>query len=360
MFTSSSFAVRAACLCTLALGLVVARTQRAHDIPAGETKSAADIARAADEMATAANALIETLTDEQKAKMLFDFKDAEREKFIFVPHERKGLPLREMTPFQRPFAFALLGTGMSSHGYYGVMSIMSLEEILRAAEVGKNGPKRDPEGYFVEIFGKPGNDQIWAWRFEGHHFSASFTVVMGKTIIAAPLFMGSNPERVLDGPRKGHATLAETEVLGRTLVNALTDEQRKKAIIMPDAPKDIFTGTDRHAKLETQGLAAAEFNAGQKAALMNIIGEFASRDRAEVAAADLAKIEKEGVDKIVFAWAGSTEPNHAHYYRIHGPTFIIEYDNIQNNANHIHSVWRDLQNDFGEDVLRKHYAETPH
>ena len=339
--------------------LSAAPVLRAHDVPAGEMKGDAEVARAAAEMIDAANSLIACLTDEQQKKMLFDFKDAEREKFIFIPKERKGLPLKEMTLFQRPLGYALLNTGLSQHGFAGVLSIMSLEQVLNDSEKGK-GPKRDSELYYIEIFGKPGADQIWAWRFEGHHFSASFTCVMGKTVIAAPLFMGCNPEVVKDGPRKGHHTLIEVEIAGRKLVDSLDEKQRKKAIIADKAPEDILTTTKRHAELKKEGIAASELTVAQKMLLLNVIKEYVGRERPELAAQDLARIEKDGVDNIAFAWSGPVEVGNKHYYRIQNDSFMIEYDNFQNDGNHIHSVWRDLKNDYGEDILKRHYAEVEH
>jgi len=329
---------------------------RAHEDAGAETRSAAEIAKAASEMADAANAVIASLDDAQKAKIAFDFKDAEREKFIFVPDlKRKGLTIKEMTPFQRPLGFALLNTGLSRHGMGAALSIMSLEQVLFEDEKGKKGPVRDAENYFIEIFGTPGNDQIWGWRFEGHHFSASFTCVMGKTIIAAPLFMGCNPEVVQSGPRKGYRTLTEVETAGRKFLEALKDDQKKKAIIADKTPEDIYSMIKRRIETKKEGIPASELDKDQKALLMDLIKEYANRERPEIAAKDIARIEKEGLDTISFAWAGPTEVGKTHYYRIQSDTFMIEYDNFQNKGNHIHSVWRDLKNDYGEDVLKRHY-----
>ncbi|HLX59931.1 MAG TPA: DUF3500 domain-containing protein [Planctomycetota bacterium] len=345
----------------LAAALVFAAFSRvpllAHDIPAMDVKGAAEMAQAAGEMSEAANSLLNALDDEQKKKISFDFKDAEREKFIFVPDlKRKGLTIKEMAPVQRPLALALLNTGLSQYGFNSVLSIMSLEGVLFEQEKGKKGtPVRDAENYFVEIFGKPGNDQIWGWRFEGHHFSASFTCVMGKTVIAAPLFMGCNPEVVKEGPRKGHATLKEVEDAGRKFIMALNDDQKKKAIIVADTPKDIYSATKRRIELKKEGIPASELNKDQKDLLLALIHEYLRRDRPEIAAAETARVEKEGIDTISFAWGGQTEVGKTHYYRIQSDTFMIEYDNFQNDGNHIHSVWRDLKNDYGEDVLKRHY-----
>ncbi len=333
----------------------------AHDIPGGEMKSEVEMARAATEMIGAANSLVAALEDAQKTKIQFDFKDTtEREKFIFVPDtKRKGLSIKEMTPVQRPLAFALLNTGLSQYGFNSALSIMSLEGVLAAQEKGK-GPVRDAELYFVEIFGKPAKEEIWGWRFEGHHFSVSFTCVMGKSIIAAPMFFGCNPELVKDGPRAGHRTIGEVEDAGRKFIMALGDDQKKKAIIHAETPKDIFSMTKRRVETKKEGLAASELNNDQKALLRALIGEYLRRDRPEIAAAEMMRIEKEGFDNVSFAWGGATDVGKTHYYRIQSETFMIEYDNFQNDGNHIHSVWRDLKNDYGEDVLKKHYAQVEH
>ncbi|MEI6235504.1 MAG: DUF3500 domain-containing protein [Planctomycetota bacterium] len=356
----STFRVLSAVLLVAALSCTALR---AHEGPGGDIKGAAEMAKAASEMSDAANAMLASLDDAQKAKISFDFKDvAEREKFIFVPNmQRKGLTLKEMSPFVRPLAFNLLNSGLSRHGLSCALSIMSLEQVLFEAEKGKKGtPVRDPENYWVEIFGKPGNDQIWGFRFEGHHFSASFTCVMGKTIVAAPLFMGCNPEVVKDGPRKGFRTLAEVETAGRKFLDSLKDDQKKKAIIQAETPKDIYSMTNRRVTTKKEGIPASELDKDQAALLLDLIKEYANRERPEVAARDLALIEKEGLGAISFAWAGSTEVGKTHYYRIQNDSFMIEYDNFQNDGNHIHSVWRDLKNDYGEDILKRHYAETEH
>lgn len=347
-------------LCVL-ISLWFSSAAIAHDAPGGEMKTEAEMARAAGEMASAAQSLVASLDEAQQKKILFEFKDTgEREKFIFVPDlKRKGLTIKEMTPVQRPLALALLGTGLSQYGFSSVLSIMSLEGVLADQEKGK-GPVRDAENYFVEIFGKPANDQIWGWRFEGHHFSASFTCVMGKTVVAAPVFFGCNPEEVKEGPRKGHRTIGEVEDAGRKFILALNDDQKKKAIIVAETPKDIFSMTKRRIETKKEGVAASELNKDQKGLLLVLIREYLRRDRPEIAAAEMARVEKEGVDNISFAWGGPTEVGKTHYYRIQSDTFMIEYDNFQNNGNHIHSVWRDLKNDFGEDVLKKHYAENEH
>ncbi len=236
---------------------------------------------------------------------------------------------------------------------------MSLEQVLHDME--KTGPTRDPELYYFSLFGKPQAKEPWGWRVEGHHVSLNFTIIDGKAIGGAPAFFGANPANVREGPRKGLRVLAEEEDMGRQLVKSLTDEQKQVAIINKDAPKEVITGNARKAQLEAvTGLAASQMTADQKGALAALVKLYAYRMRPELAAEDLRRIEAAGADKVHFSWAGGLEVGMPHYYRIQGPTFLVEYDDTQNEANHVHTVWRDLERDFGEDLLLKHYHEHPH
>ena len=319
---------------------------------------------AADAMTAAAKKFLGTLKPEQTAKAHYtDIKNDARQAWHFIPTEmvtfgRKGLPMTEMSEDQRKLALALLQSAMSDHGYEKATGIISLESVLRELE--KNGKvDRNPVKYFVSIYGTPDAKGTWAWRFEGHHLSLSFTIVDGKEIAAVPSFMGTNPAEVREGPKKGLRVLGVEEDLGRELAKSLTAEQRTAGIYDKTAPKDIITGADRVAKrLEPEGIAYAKLNAAQKELVKKIVAEYANRVRSDVAKADLAKIDKVGWDKVAFAWAGGLERGDGHYYRVQGPTFLLEYDNTQNNANHVHAVWRDFTNDFGEDMLKKPYEQA--
>jgi hypothetical protein len=270
------------------------------------------------------------------------------------------LPLKEMAPEQRALAHAMLSSGLGQRGYVETVTIISLEQILKELERG-SGPARDPEMYFFTLFGKPGPKATWGWRVEGHHVSLNFTVVNGRAAAGAPSFLGTNPGVVRDGPRKGLRVLAAEEDLGRQLAQSLDEEQRKTAVLPGEAPKEIITGNSRKAMLDNPGgLSVAKLNDRQKQVFMSLLDVYANRLRSEMAENDLRRIMDAGIDKVTFAWAGEMEPGKPHYYRLHGPTFLVEYDNTQNKANHIHTVWRDLQNDFGDDALRRHYEETPH
>ncbi len=316
---------------------------------------------AVDEMAGAATKLLAALDSDQKTKAQFDFKGTERENWHYIPKSRNGLPIKEMTPAQRKLAHALLSSGLSGHGYEKATNIMSLETILYDLEGAARKFPRDPELYYFSIFGTPSAKGTWGWRVEGHHFSANFTIVNGELIAGTPSFMGTNPAEVRSGPRKGLRVLREEEDLGREFVKSLNSEQRKKAIFMETAPKEIFTEAKKHVQpLDSTGIVSADLTKEQSARLLELIKAYVGRCRPDVAQNDLHKIEQAGLDKIYFAWAGGIEKGEGHYYRVQGPTFLLEYDNTQNDNNHIHAVWRDFQDDFGEDLLRKHYREVPH
>ena len=309
-------------------------------------------------MAEAATNFLAALSPEQKAKATFAFTSDERVNFHFVPMARKGLPFAEMSPAQRHLANVLLSSALSHRGYFKAATIMSLEQIL--FELENRAPRRNAELYYFSLFGTPGND-AWGVRVEGHHLSLNFTI-RGETILATtPSFLGTNPAEVRTGLRAGLRVLAAEEDLGRQLIKSLDAKQRAVAIFDTNAPNDILTGDKRRAwRLEPAGLAASGLNPAQRETLATLIKEYLGRNRTEVAAADWSRIEKAGWEKVYFAWAGGLEPGQAHYYRVQGPTFLFEYDNTQNNANHIHTVWRDLENDFGDDLLKRHYEQSPH
>jgi hypothetical protein len=309
------------------------------------------------EMAAAANNFLAALTPEQKAKATFDFADAERTNWHFVPKERKGLPIKEMTQEQRLLAQALLATGLSSRGYTKAVSIMSLETVLAEMEKSRPGNVRDPERYFFTVFGKPGGTEPWGWRVEGHHLALNFTAAGDAAPAMTPSFFGTNPGEIRNGPRTGTRILGTEEELGRTLIKALSEEQRKEAIILAEAPKEIFNVPGRN-DTKPQGITQAKLTPEQSAMLVKLIKEYLFRCRPDVAAEDWAKIEKAGPDKLYFAWAGGLERGQPHYYRVQGGNFVLEYDNTQNEANHVHSLWRDFDHDFAADLLGEHYKTT--
>jgi hypothetical protein len=313
-----------------------------------------------EEMAQAAERWLKALAPEQRSQAVFSLDDTERQNWHFVPRARKGLPFKEMTPAQQHLAHGLLATGLSHPGYLKATTIMSLEAVLKELEQGK-GPVRDPELYYVSVFGEPSAKGRWGWRVEGHHLSLNFTLTGGGPIADTPSFFGTNPAEVREGPRKGLRVLAKEEDLGYQLVRSLTEEQRAAAIFSTKAPEDIISGPGRPAQnVAPKGLPATQMTPEQMESLKALVREFAQRHRPELADEDLRKVEAAGWKSLHFAWAGSLETDQGHYFRVQGPTFILEFDNTQNGANHIHSVWRDFANDFGEDLLRRHYEQVPH
>jgi hypothetical protein len=313
--------------------------------------------KTAQSMAEKANAFTASLTPEQRKKAQYAFTDAERHNWHFVPIARNGLPLREMNEVQRKKALAFFKTGLSAKGYQRAQTIMSLENVLKEMEKGA-GPVRDAEGYFFTLFGIPSADAPWGWRVEGHHLSFNFTIVGGKLIANSPTFLGSNPADVKTGAMAGTRALKETEDLGRQLFLSLTPEQKAQAVFAEKALPDIITGDKKRVEpLSPVGIVASALTKEQQRALDNVIKAYTETMPSELAKARSEKVKAAGKDKLFFAWAGSGEKYQGHYYRIQGPAFLIEYDNTQNNANHIHSVWRDFDGDFGEDMLKAHYAQ---
>lgn len=316
-----------------------------------------DGAETAPEMVEAARAFLELLGNgDPGSDARFVFEDEERFNWHFVPRERSGLALEHMTVEQRSAAHGLLRSVLSSQGYLKATQIMFLESVLR--EIEERGPRRDPENYYLSVFGTPSEDEPWGWRFEGHHLSLNYTSV-GDGLAVTPAFMGANPEEVTLGHATGLRVLASEEDLARALVRSLTASQLARAMLSETAPDDILTGNDRRPKIgEPEGLPASEMTSEQAALLRRVIQEYVHNVTHDVAAEQMARIDEAGFGNLHFAWAGSLDPDQPHYYRIQGPTVVFEYDNTQNGARHPHSVWRDLTNDFGEDLLKKHYDES--
>lgn len=311
---------------------------------------------ASTELAEAARGFLAALTPEQRAKTLFEMGDAERENWHFVPKTRAGLTLKEMTPAQQEKAMTLVKTGLSARGHARVESIMSLEAVLKEIE-GRD--MRDAGLYTFAVFGNPDAKGVWSWRFEGHHISINFTLVGDIHLSTTPSFLGANPAEVRTGPKKGLRALAEEEDLARELLALLTPDQKKIAILNARVPRDIITGNQRQITLQKpDGLSVARMTPEQSEKVQALIELYIARYRSEAAAVSRQKIQAAGWPAVHFAWIGSEQRGEPHYYRIQGSTFLIEYDNVQNDANHIHTVWRDADGDFGRDLLREHYERA--
>jgi hypothetical protein len=306
-------------------------------------------------LADAANALLASLSPELKKKMTFTLEDAHRVEWFYVPIARKGVPLKELSAPQRKLVHNLLRAGLGQAGHQMTIEVVDLDKVL--AEIEKDPVRRDPEKYFISIFGAPAATGTWGWRFEGHHVSHNFTIVKGKLFATSPQFLGANPAEVrIDGPWKGRRVLGADEDLARQLVNALDPKQREQAIFAKDAPREIFTENQpKIDPLEATGLPGKSLTEAQRGLLLALLTQHTLRVHSALGKERLDRATRGGLDKIAFAWAGGTAKGEKFYYRVQGPTFLIEVDNTQNNGNHMHTVWRDFEGDFGRDLLREHY-----
>jgi Protein of unknown function (DUF3500) len=312
-----------------------------------------DAARPA--MAGAATAFLGTLASEARRRAVFAFDDKERLNWHYVPRHREGLAFKDMPPPARAAAHELMKASLSAAGYDKAVNVIRLEGVLRQLET-FGGLMRDPDNYLVTVFGTPGTAVPWGWRLEGHHLSLNFTLVPGKPIAVTPAFLGANPAEVRSGPLAGLRTLAREADLARALAQGMDAAQRKRLVIGAQSLGDIVSGPGRRERLTAfAGIPAGNLAPAQREQLVRLVEEYARNMRGALAEAELRRIGEAGIEQLHFAWAGPIEPGHAHYYRIHGPSALIEYDNTQNDANHVHSVWHDPVRDFGADLLGAHY-----
>ena len=322
--------------------------------------------RSATALVTAGDKLLASLSPEQRAQALFPIESDERYTWNYIPDEmfpRNGVALKTLTSAQRALVHDLLKAGLSQRGYMTFNAIMELESILKEVERtdGDNGRRfvRDPLGYHVSIFGTPSTDHPWGWRIDGHHVSLHFTVVKGRLVATSPTFAGTNPAEVREGRQKGLRILGEQEDTARAFLMSLTPQQQAVAIIDRTAPNDIVSGNK--AKVDPMapaGIAAKALPPEERLALMKVIRTYTGLMADDLAIERLGRVYSAGIENIYFAWAGGMQRGEQHYYRIQGPTFLIEYDNAQNDGNHVHSVWRDFTGDFGRDILREHLSES--
>jgi len=306
-------------------------------------------------MAETAKAYLAALSSQQKSRAVIPFSSDERTNWHYIPLDnRKGVALREMAPEQKQLAEALVSAAFSQQGIIKAHTIRSLEQILKETEKG-TGPERDTEKYFVSVYGEPSEKGTWGYRFEGHHVSLNVTVVDGKVVSTSPNFFGANPAEVKTGSRAGLRALKREEDLARDLIQSMTPAQRNIAIVDRKAAEEILTSNARKAALSGQpnGLPFSQMTGPQKEILTALVTEYAANFPAPVAEARLDKFRKSQAN-LFFAWMGGINRGEGHYYRIQTPALLIEYDNTQNNANHIHSVWRDFNGDFGLDLLAQH------
>ena len=306
-------------------------------------------------IARAASTFLASLEPRQRRRATFPLTDPERLNWHYVPRRREGVAFKEMTPASRSAAHDLMKTSLSAVGYAKAVNIMRLEDVLRQLET-FGALLRDPDNYAVSIFGTPGAESPWGWRVEGHHLSLNFTVAPGRPVAVTPAFMGANPALVRQGPLQGLRTLADEQDLGLALARSVDAGLRGRLVIASDSLGDIVSGPGRGESLKTPaGVALGDLNAEQRALALRLIETYARNMHVEMAEEQLRRMRDAGIERVHFAWAGPIDGRRAHYYRLHGPTLLIEYDNTQNDANHIHSVWHDPRNDFGADLLRAHY-----
>jgi hypothetical protein len=310
------------------------------------------------QMAEAANAFLGSLPQAQRTQASFAFDAAERLRFHFIPpesFERHGLPIKEMGASQRERAHALLRTGLSQRGYMTATQIMEAEGILQMLEGGRGQFSRDNGLYFVSVFGTPSTTGTWGWRFEGHHLSLQYTIVEGDITVSSPTFLAANPAEVPDGPRRGMRALARQEDAGRALLSSLTPEQREVAVQEDIQVRDVIArialDIDPFAPV---GVAASALDPVQRDLLMEIVHAYTDVMADEIAALRLARVAEAGVENIRFAWAGGTKRGELSYFRVQGPTFLIEFSNTMNDPNHVHSGWREFGAEFGRDILAAH------
>jgi len=344
----------------------------------------------ANKMIEAAAAWLDALEPPQREKASFDFDDvAERTSWAYFPRMTKGLSLLEMNARQQKLAHWLIAAALSFHAYAKVVTVMALESVVNLIESGRIDTFRDPRRYFLAVFGSPGAER-WGWRFEGHHVVLNFTLASGEVVSPTPIFIGAQPAEVVHGHTTVLRPCGEEEDAARELLSSLDADQRRQAIICEAAPPDFvlmnapqvpetalpgkinappllasivaeargMPAEQREAlrfeRKRPRGLPASAMDAAQRKLLSELIAVYVERLPEPLAEVEGERIERAGFDGVHFAWAGETERRRPHYYRIQGHEFLVEYDNTQNDANHLHSVWRNPDRDFGGDLLRQH------
>ncbi len=309
-------------------------------------------------MTKAAKRFVESLSGDQRDKTVFEYMDGERIFWYYPPVNRHGLPLRDMDDDQRQLAYSLMETGLTAESFEKAKLIIEHESVLGPLEkeAGVVSFVRDPDLYYWTMFGDPSADgEPWGWRVEGHHISLNFSLWGDEFISMTPFFFGANPAEVRKGPKKGLRILDEREDLAFELMNSLDKGQTSRATIYSEAPYDILTYNASRVSLPPEeGLPASKMNDTQKDILRSLVKVYIDQVPSDMAAQKWARLESEGFGGLHWAWGGPAQEGKEHYYRIHGGNFVVEFDNRQNGANHIHSVWRDVENDFANDVLREH------
>jgi len=310
------------------------------------------------EMTEAATNFLALLPPDALEKATFPFEDEERLRWSNLPgnYRRVGLKMKELDDAQKKALHRLLLTALSQEGYLKAMQIMRLDEKIRQGHLENDNQKvasRYGEGmYWIVFFGEPAIGQNWGWKFEGHHFSLNLTVGTSG-ISVTPLFVGANPAILEEGAYAGLSTMSEEQENSWKLYRSFSDEQREQATLPGKMPDDILTRTGNEVHTQSfAGLPASEMQDYQKELLVKTAMGWIGNLRKELAEAEMEKIDQAGIDKLHFAWAGGGKPGEARYFRIHGPACIIELDNRSYEPNHIHSLWRSLEEDMGKAFVK--------
>lgn len=298
-------------------------------------------------------ALLDHLGAEQVDAARLTVDDDERRSWSYLPGERVGLALHLLPREAQQHVLRVVAAALRPHAFAQVTAIMALEDVLDVSEGGSG--RRHRGDYWITVFGMPGDDR-WGWRFEGHHVSVNVSVVAGD-VRAVPLFLGANPARVTHDGAAVTRPLAREEDVARDLLGALDPASLGTAVVERRAPDDIVTRMLPSIEdPEPSGLSAAAMEAPARRTLRRLIEVYLERVPAEVTAQTRARLDAGGWDEVHFQWRGSTERGEPHYYAVTGPRLLVEYDNTANGANHVHTVLRDPQGDFGADLLAEHYA----
>ncbi|CAN5578589.1 DUF3500 domain-containing protein [soil metagenome] len=314
-------------------------------------------------LVSSATSFINLLDSTQRSKTLYPFDTEERYRFNYVPlGDRKGISINELNSMQYNALMELLNNCVTKETISKINDIRRLDNVLKEIEHRQPGDNfRDTGKYMVTIFGIPSANTTWGWRFEGHHVAFHFSANKNQLVSGTPGFLGTNPAIVLSGPQKDKQVLKEETIKGFAFLHALSADEFKKAVIDSLTPKEIITGASRKAMIEhPAGIRYSELSTVNQQQLLQLVNLYIHRYTKLFAETMLKEIQAAGLENLWFSWAGYTQQEFgkACYYRIQGPTIIIEYDNFQNNANHIHTVIRDLNNDFGGDILLEHYRES--
>lgn len=311
---------------------------------------------AAQRIADAANRFLVILDDGQRRKAMIAFESPNRLDWHYIPRSRSGLALGEMRPNQADAARALFATVLNQRGLDLLDGVRLLEGVLREQQ----GSFRDPARYYVSVFGTPGRFP-WGWRFEGHHLSLNVALPAPGYVAVTPFFTGAHPATVRDGPHRGFRLLGASEDIARRIMAGLNDQQRQTATIANRSFGEIVASPQREQDLgNPRGLLLGEMTGAQRTLVEALMDRFLGTLASDLLAQQKQRVLEQGLVTFRFAWAGSLTPGEAHYFRVHGPVTLIEHDNTQNGANHVHAVWRDLAADFGHDALADHYRQQKH